>query len=1018
MRNTRGSALVALVLMITGCDGPAPAPDAGPGEDAGMDGGGDVCAGRETCTSAGTSCSGDSLVTCAPDADGCLIETTTDCGASDQVCDDGGAAASCVDPCSLIPAADRCETADARACNGDTLEVCTADADGCLVLQRTDCAGTAGGTCDDGGTMPVCAEPPDPCDGLADACTTAGASCSGDSLVVCAPNAFGCLVETSVDCTSRAGGTCDSSGSTPTCTADDPCDGLTECSTAGTRCEGPDLVECAPDAFGCMVETRTTCTDVMFGFCDADGSPPACSTAATDPCMGMEECGTEPSRACSDGSTLSVCAPNAFGCFVSTDTDCTTTSEVCSDASGTAACVDPCSLVTTCASSLSCDGDELVTCTADSDGCLVESGRTTCADTCDPAGTASCVTTSCTPARPGFLSCASGTVTGDTAMGAALNDGGYGSCGIAGEFPGNEEYWRFRNDDATRMAVRIVATPITSTSDFDLFVLDAGDGSATCDSGTLSCLDWGASFSGTETVDFNLDPGALAYVIYDIFSSTTTTTDYTLAVTCTPIVCGDSTLTGDETCDDGNTGSGDGCSDTCHVEPGWSCTGVTCTFVCGNGTLDASETCDDGNTGTGDGCSDTCQAETGWRCEGSGAGSCVEIAAHGTCGSARTVTSATTITGESTLAGGARLGATGCGTGGETGATLYYEVSIPAGQKVDIALTYGSASDLLVFWATDCGAASCGYVMDLISGAESLTIANPSGATITRIVGVGPYDPGDGGTYDIAFTYSAAASSSTCATATAITTDTTITGESTDLGGPRPVGSGCGTGDELSDTLYYSVTVPPSQTLDIALDYGTATDLLMFVQSACSDVGCGFATDLFPPGEEAITIPNSGATPVTYIVGVGPYEPGAGGTYDIAFSYSAAAADTCAAAPVVGPGTYSGTTAGLTNDYQLSSTGCTGYVSPGPDAVFAVSLAAGQTLTATVAPDAFDVALYAVTDCASAESSCVDGSDSGFGGDPESIAYTATAPTTLYLIVDSWSSSSSGAYSLDIAITP
>lgn len=1021
MRNTRGSALVALVLMVAGCDGPAPAPDAGPGDDAGMDGGGDVCEGRTTCPTAGTSCSGDSLVTCAPDADGCLIRTTTDCGASDQVCDDSGATAACVDPCSLIPTADRCETAGARACDGDTLEVCTADADGCLVLERTDCTGGAGGTCDDSGEMPVCADPPDPCDGTADACTTEGASCSGDTLVVCAPNAFGCLVETSVDCTSRAGGACDSSGTTPTCTADDPCAGLTECTTAGTACDGPELVTCAPDAFGCLIETRTTCTDVTFGFCDADGTPPACSTAATDPCMDLEECGTEPGRSCSDTSTLSVCAPNAFGCFVATDTDCGATSEVCSDASGTATCVDPCSLVTTCASSLSCDGDALVTCEADSNGCLVESDRTTCADTCDPAGTASCVTTACAPARPGFLNCGSGTVTGDTAMGAALNDGGHGDCGIAGEYPGNEEYWRFRNDDATRMAVRIVATPITSSADFDLFVLDPGDGSASCDSGTLSCLDWGDSFSGTETVDFNLDPGALAYVIYDVYSSTTTTTDYTLAITCTPIVCGDSAITGDETCDDGNTGAGDGCSDTCQVEPGWSCTGGTCTLVCGNGTLDASEECDDGNTGTGDGCSDTCQVEAGWACEGAGAGSCVEVADNAACASARAVTSATTITGENTRAGGPRPTASGCGTGTETGATLYYEVTIPAGQKVDIALTYGTASDLLIFSAPDCSAASCDQVVDYISGAESLAIVNPSGAGITRVVGVRPYDPGDGGTYDIAFTYTAAASNSTCATATVIpsTTDTTLTGESTDGGGPRPIASSCGTESEISDTLYYSVTVPPSQALDISLHYGTATDLLIFVQSACSDAGCGFASDLLPPGEEAITIPNSGTTPVTYLIGVGPYEAGVGGTFDIAFSYSPGAGDTCAAAPVVGPGTYSGSTTGLANDYQLSSSGCTSFGSPGPDAVYAVSLAAGETLDATVTPaGSFDVALYAVTDCSMAESSCVDGSDSGFGGDPESISYTATAPTTLYLIVDSWSSTVSGAYSLEIAITP
>jgi len=39
-----------------------------------------------------------------------------------------------------------------------------------------------------------------------------------------------------------------------------------------------------------------------------------------------------------------------------------------------------------------------------------------------------------------------------------------------------------------------------------------------------------------------------------------------------PGVCGDGIPNPGETCDDGNTAPGDGCSATCQVEPGWECT--------------------------------------------------------------------------------------------------------------------------------------------------------------------------------------------------------------------------------------------------------------------------------------------------------------------------------------------------------------------------------------------------------------------------------------------------------------
>jgi cysteine-rich repeat protein len=86
---------------------------------------------------------------------------------------------------------------------------------------------------------------------------------------------------------------------------------------------------------------------------------------------------------------------------------------------------------------------------------------------------------------------------------------------------------------------------------------------------------------------------------------------------CAPI-CGDGLVTGPEQCDDGNTAIGDGCSATCTVEPGFSCMGhpSACVHICGDGLIVNGEGCDDGNLVADDGCSDTCVVEEGWNCSG------------------------------------------------------------------------------------------------------------------------------------------------------------------------------------------------------------------------------------------------------------------------------------------------------------------------------------------------------------------------------------------------------------------
>src|SRR5262245_66603296 len=51
-----------------------------------------------------------------------------------------------------------------------------------------------------------------------------------------------------------------------------------------------------------------------------------------------------------------------------------------------------------------------------------------------------------------------------------------------------------------------------------------------------------------------------------------------------------------EQCDDGNTTNGDGCSSTCTIEPGFTCSGEpsVCTPTCGNGVVNGGEQCDAG----------------------------------------------------------------------------------------------------------------------------------------------------------------------------------------------------------------------------------------------------------------------------------------------------------------------------------------------------------------------------------------------------------------------------------------
>lgn len=149
---------------------------------------------------------------------------------------------------------------------------------------------------------------------------------------------------------------------------------------------------------------------------------------------------------------------------------------------------------------------------------------------------------------------------------------------------------------------------------------------ATCAEGQCQCP--GLS----EPCDDNASPGCINSVPQELCDG-----QCVVAGTCAPR-CGDNIeqAENNESCDDGNDVSGDGCSATCELEPGASGTTEGTQPVCGDGKKNVLEQCDDGNDVDDDDCTNVCtlpgcgdgMVQTGEECDdgndtsGDGCGIC------------------------------------------------------------------------------------------------------------------------------------------------------------------------------------------------------------------------------------------------------------------------------------------------------------------------------------------------------------------------------------------------------------
>ena len=120
-----------------------------------------------------------------------------------------------------------------------------------------------------------------------------------------------------------------------------------------------------------------------------------------------------------------------------------------------------------------------------------------------------------------------------------------------------------------------------------------------------------------------------------------------------------------------------------------------------------------------------------------------------------------------------------------------------------------------------------------------------------------------------------------------------------------------------------------------------------------------------------------------------PFDATAGGTFDIPWT-------------------------GYMNDYGSSGLTCTGFAASGPEAVYSVTAATNDRITARLSSAGADTSLWITTTCGD-EAACVIGDDA-FGSTPEEVIYTVPSDGTYYIMADAFSTTPSGEFNLEIIV--
>jgi cysteine-rich repeat protein len=316
------------------------------------------------------------------------------------------------------------------------------------------------------------------------------------------------------------------------------------------------------------------------------------------------------------------------------------------------------------------------------------------------------------------------------------------------------------------------------------------------------------------------------------------------------------TLEPGEDCDGMDLGGHD-CTEFGFVNPdGLACTGCMldptgCHPTCGNSVIEPGETCDDGNTVSGDGCSSTCQTEDGTTCANA-------IPIHLSPG--QHAASAST-----TIGGGSHSSST-CASAGRD---IVYAVTV-AGADGFLTATLPrplAAFDSVLYAAKTCDDAAPVIALTCndskptsgntpLFGGEVISFPVTDGDTWFIYVDAGA--AGDGGSYEVDIRFD---ENGTCTFPIPIPlapgSPMTLLGTTNNSGNNTQGSCGGGPGNEV----VYAITTPVTAGLKIAtqnVDYNTVLYARSTCNSGMSELACSnFAGN---GGNESITIPMATAS--------------------------------------------------------------------------------------------------------------------------------------------------------------
>jgi len=384
-----------------------------------------------------------------------------------------------------------------------------------------------------------------------------------------------------------------------------------------------------------------------------------------------------------------------------------------------------------------------------------------------------------------------------------------------------------------------------------------------------------------------------------------------------------------------------------------------------------------------------------------------------------------------------------------------FRVSVPAGQRVtvNVQASFDAIVDLIRTPASNCGMNIAGMtegitcvegVDDVYAfGTERAQYYNGTATPQDVLVLVDGFAADEEGAFNISASLGAPPAGDVCASAPVLSATLSAETWPADFGNEYPiVPTGCAFGDG-PDRLY-KIDVPPLNRLTVVATPASediAISVIDGPEAHCAaPLACVGRADRFDVGQaETAIFNNSGSTVRSVYVHVSVFgQPVAGETFSLSATLSAIPAgppgDVCSSATAIMPGTLTAqTTAGFYADYYLwaEAPGCRGYGVRGPDRVYAIDVNPGQTLTATVTPDArpdggpgWDPAVYFVggpaASCTTVIMQCLAAEDEAGRDMPDTARYTndGGVAQSVFIVVDTFFDEEIPGYQLLTTLSP